>query len=64
MEPTGNRISCMHNLFSKKKKTLTRIFGKQGVAPSFRENVRRHVTEVEEDHMDVDDVAPTGRGML
>ena len=40
---------------------LTQTFWKQGVALSSRESVQRHVP-VEEDHMEVDDVAPTGSG--
>ena len=56
-------VPCI-TYFQKQKKKHSQILGKQGVAPSFWENVWRHVTEVEEDHMDVDDVAPTGCGML
>jgi len=52
-------VACI--CFFQETSTLTRIFGKQGVAPSSRE-ARRHVHEAEEDHMHVDDVGPTGSG--
>ena len=42
--------------------TLIRFFGTQGVAPSSRENVRRHAREAEGDRMHVDDVPPTRIG--
>jgi len=40
------------------------IFHNQGVAPSPRENARRHASEAVEHHMDVDDAQSMGSGMF